>query len=417
MYRIALFCCALLAFSACGSDNSADAKGSDTTEQEASDTSLAPPKKVEADTVRHDADPPEETPDEPGGAWGFSPYVFERVGKDIITTIVEGPAGPQVRCQNVDLPCSFEDLKALEASGDPIPEEMKMTPEELTELVDQLSGLQEAIKKYSDVNEACADGYIRTTDEAANMGAHFNNGALVKDGVFDASKPEILMYQYSEDPVPPAAELGQCRNGKWQGGPMTLSGTSFFLPWEQVGNDHPEGFAGQLDNWHMHYQLCAGPNIEGGDRSLDFETCTAENGGILPKYGWMIHAWVAPDFDNQLGVFAMWNNTIRPEIDASEFQTERTFTPDDLPEGAVYQPINNFEFGDVTVAPGEEVFWSNNDPVPHTVSAGTADDPSDLFDSGTFGPGKTFETTFDTPGEYAYYCALHPQMKGVVTVK
>ncbi|MCB0973132.1 MAG: cupredoxin domain-containing protein [Actinobacteria bacterium] len=113
----------------------------------------------------------------------------------------------------------------------------------------------------------------------------------------------------------------------------------------------------------------------------------------------------------------MWNNTIRPVTDASAFQTERTFTPDDLPEGAAYQPINNFEFGDVTIQAGDEVFWSNNDPVAHTVTAESGDDPNGDFDSGNFGPGQTFETTFNQPGQYTYFCTLHPQMKGVVTVE
>jgi plastocyanin len=39
------------------------------------------------------------------------------------------------------------------------------------------------------------------------------------------------------------------------------------------------------------------------------------------------------------------------------------------------------------------------------------------FDSGTMAEGASFETTFDSPGEYRYICALHPGMKGMVTVE
>jgi plastocyanin len=66
----------------------------------------------------------------------------------------------------------------------------------------------------------------------------------------------------------------------------------------------------------------------------------------------------------------------------------------------------------VTVQAGQPVTWENHDPADHTV---TAEDGS--FDSGTMAEGASFETTFDSPGEYRYICALHPGMKGTVTVE
>jgi plastocyanin len=45
----------------------------------------------------------------------------------------------------------------------------------------------------------------------------------------------------------------------------------------------------------------------------------------------------------------------------------------------------------------------------------TANDKS--FDSGLLQPGKTYRRTFDTPGQYPYYCLPHPFMKGVVVVR
>jgi plastocyanin len=61
---------------------------------------------------------------------------------------------------------------------------------------------------------------------------------------------------------------------------------------------------------------------------------------------------------------------------------------------------------------GETVTWKNDDPTDHTV---TAEDGS--FDSGTMASGKTYEVTFDSPGEYRYVCALHPGMTGTVVVR
>ncbi len=39
------------------------------------------------------------------------------------------------------------------------------------------------------------------------------------------------------------------------------------------------------------------------------------------------------------------------------------------------------------------------------------------FDSGILQASETFSQTFDTAGEYAYYCAIHPtEMRGVISV-
>ena len=58
-----------------------------------------------------------------------------------------------------------------------------------------------------------------------------------------------------------------------------------------------------------------------------------------------------------------------------------------------------FDPGDLTVAVGDTVTWTNDDDTDHTV---TADD--DAFDSGDLGGGDTFEQTFDEAGEFAYHC-------------
>ncbi|HEX5973295.1 MAG TPA: cupredoxin family copper-binding protein [Gemmatimonadaceae bacterium] len=66
----------------------------------------------------------------------------------------------------------------------------------------------------------------------------------------------------------------------------------------------------------------------------------------------------------------------------------------------------------IEIPVGTTVQWKNNDPLIHTV---TAADSS--FASPQFGLDGTYRHTFATPGTYAYYCALHPNMKGTVVVK
>ncbi|NLF64406.1 MAG: plastocyanin [Chloroflexi bacterium] len=60
------------------------------------------------------------------------------------------------------------------------------------------------------------------------------------------------------------------------------------------------------------------------------------------------------------------------------------------------------------VVAGTTVTWSNDGELPHTVDA-----DSGLFSSGEMAPGDTFEFTFENPGTYAYYCALHGGPGGV----
>jgi predicted secreted protein with PEFG-CTERM motif len=70
----------------------------------------------------------------------------------------------------------------------------------------------------------------------------------------------------------------------------------------------------------------------------------------------------------------------------------------------------------VTVNPGDEVVWSNDDSAAHTVTSGAVPVSDGLFDSSIFMAGTTFAHTFDTLGKYDYFCMVHPWMIGEVFV-
>jgi|SRR5215211_3749650 len=70
-----------------------------------------------------------------------------------------------------------------------------------------------------------------------------------------------------------------------------------------------------------------------------------------------------------------------------------------------------FEPDQLTVAPGTTVTWVNDGEQPHT---STADDGT--WDSGTLQPGESYSFTFDEPGDYSYFCEIHPDMTATVTV-
>ena len=76
--------------------------------------------------------------------------------------------------------------------------------------------------------------------------------------------------------------------------------------------------------------------------------------------------------------------------------------------------IEGFAFKPQTldVKAGDTVAWVNRDILPHTATA-----TANAFDSKTIQPGAKWTWTARTAGQYAYECALHPNMKGVVQVK
>jgi len=66
----------------------------------------------------------------------------------------------------------------------------------------------------------------------------------------------------------------------------------------------------------------------------------------------------------------------------------------------------------ITVKPGTTVTWTNDDDAPHTIASSAK-----VFKSRPLDTGNKFSFTFTTPGTYAYFCSVHPQMTGTVTVE
>ena len=78
--------------------------------------------------------------------------------------------------------------------------------------------------------------------------------------------------------------------------------------------------------------------------------------------------------------------------------------------------IDNFTFKPavLTISPGQTVKWTNKDDVPHTATASVK--PRE-FDSGTLDTDQSWSHTFNMPGTYDYFCAVHPHMTGKIIVK
>jgi len=97
-------------------------------------------------------------------------------------------------------------------------------------------------------------------------------------------------------------------------------------------------------------------------------------------------------------------------------------TPLTILEGASVQGSPNYDPATLTVKKGDKVTVTNKDTLPHTVTNGEG--PSDpnsakLFDTSIIEAGATadIETTNIDPGEYPYYCTVHPYMTGKLVVQ
>ncbi|HZA64600.1 MAG TPA: plastocyanin/azurin family copper-binding protein [Nitrososphaeraceae archaeon] len=75
----------------------------------------------------------------------------------------------------------------------------------------------------------------------------------------------------------------------------------------------------------------------------------------------------------------------------------------------------------IQVSVGNTVTWTNDDSQPHTVTSGGNGQPDNKFNSSPnfnplMAPGQTFSFTFTQAGDYPYFCMLHPNMVGTVSV-
>lgn len=81
---------------------------------------------------------------------------------------------------------------------------------------------------------------------------------------------------------------------------------------------------------------------------------------------------------------------------------------------AVEVKIDNFVFQPalITIKAGTQVTWTNKDDIPHTV-----DSTEGKFKSAALDTDEKFQFRFTEPGEYPFYCRMHPKMTGKIVVQ
>ena len=91
-----------------------------------------------------------------------------------------------------------------------------------------------------------------------------------------------------------------------------------------------------------------------------------------------------------------------------------------IPQGT--QGNEYYDPAELTVKVGDTIAVENKDTTPHTVTNGKdATDPNmgKLFDTSIINAGDSADVvTADLkPGEYPYFCSVHPYMTGSLTVQ
>jgi plastocyanin len=80
-----------------------------------------------------------------------------------------------------------------------------------------------------------------------------------------------------------------------------------------------------------------------------------------------------------------------------------------------------YEPHEITVSPGATVVWDNQDNALHTATSGNPETatPDGKFDTGLVGANQQSKpVTMPTePGDYTYFCTLHPFLVGTATVQ
>ena len=80
-------------------------------------------------------------------------------------------------------------------------------------------------------------------------------------------------------------------------------------------------------------------------------------------------------------------------------------------EAPFYSPNNH------SVKTGETITFDNIDANFHTVTSGSPESgPNGKFDSGLLSADDVYTVELDQPGTYEYFCTIHTNMRGTLTV-
>jgi hypothetical protein len=182
-----------------------------------------------------------------------------------------------------------------------------VTSEALPGLKGEILAARAFAQTVDTVEKAQAAGFYQATNDVPFMGEHWLSRAYLTDGLFDASKPEGLLFSTI-------------------GGERKLVGV-WFLQIPGIGTVKPDvepaGFTSDLDLWHAHLGLCI-VKLAGASEGETREGCEAKGGTFTADLRWMMHVWVAPEAtENARGVFAYLNTDLWEKQQAQQEAADR----------------------------------------------------------------------------------------------
>jgi hypothetical protein len=172
---------------------------------------------------------------------------------------------------------------------------VRMGPETRKQLATQLAATAGLVEKYPTLADAEKAGYWRAGPFSPGLGVHYNppTPGVDTDGAMDEAdldKPQLI-YAGLEQDAPLA-------------GFMYLS----------FRDEAPQGFAGPLDSWHFHTDVCMVNTPKGLDtpfgadaEGITEEMCAAKGGTLMDFTGYMVHVWTVPGYESPLGTFSDLN--------------------------------------------------------------------------------------------------------------
>jgi plastocyanin len=113
--------------------------------------------------------------------------------------------------------------------------------------------------------------------------------------------------------------------------------------------------------------------------------------------------------DNTFTIMPVW-------VTPTPVPTKSKSTQPNTSVSTVMSPIANFTLKNHSVSVGDTIRWENQDAAPHTSTSGVSPVKDGVWDSGILNTGQKFEFTFQNPGVFAYWCAVHPSMTATITV-
>lgn len=108
------------------------------------------------------------------------------------------------------------------------------------------------------------------------------------------------------------------------------------------------------------------------------------------------------------------DNDDPPPEDNGTAPENETPAPRDPVTWTIVIEDNRFVEGTITVQQGDTVRWEHEGNAPHTVTSNGGTE----LDSGTMThfTNNPWSHTFETVGEFPYFCEFHPSMTGTITV-